>query len=497
LTWNIGDSTSATLLTELRETQTSYDRGLAVPNRNINLVAPITTYYQQPGDIQKEHGTSEELLLDHAWANGIKVRLSGRNVASRDQNYGFDNNVVRPDLLHLSRRATTLINTRTSRFWDLNTVLPFNTGFVGHRMIVGVNGGKDSAEANRVRWFVGPAKGPQSTDIAIYDPVYSNTPPLNSLPLGNTPTPNPDPRTDRLTDSRALGAYMADLMTLSAHWKLNLGLRSAYEGQKITDARLGTFKPLEKSARKVLPFAGLLYEPTAQLTLYTSYSTSFVPATPVAIDIHGNNPFVPESSWQTEVGAKSDLFDGKLQTTLALFHIKKDNTLSTFSCGFGVCYQQIGSERSQGVELEIDARPIRNWQIAAGAARQNPNIVGSLDPAQVGAQLQNAARENYHLWSRYDADAGWLSGFGVGAGISYVGARAGNLPSTANPLVIHLPAFAVVDLGLYYGYKEFDFTLKAENVFDKRYYESTGQTPDVQLQPGAPRNWTLSMRVHF
>jgi iron complex outermembrane receptor protein len=497
LTWNIGDRTSVTLMLELRETQTPYDRGLVVPQRNINLVAPITTYYQQPSDVQKERGTSEMLELSHELSNGIKFRLSGRNVDSMDQNYGFDNVAVRPDLLHVSRRATTLINTRTSRFWDANAVLPFSTGWIGHQMIVGVNGGEDTAEANRVRWFTGAAKGPLSLDIALYDPVYTNTPPLDSLPLGNTPTPNPDPRTDRLTDSHALGAYIADLMTLAEHWKLNLGLRSAYEGQKITDRRLTAFGELDKTARKVLPFAGLLYQPTTELTFYTSYSTSFVPATPVAIDINGNNPFVPESSWQTELGVKSDLFDGKLQTTLAGYKIKKDNTLSTFSCGFGLCYEQIGSERSQGVELELDAQPVRNWQIAAGASRQSPIVVTSLDPVQVGAQLQNAARDNYHLWTRYDVDSGLFSGWGAGAGVSYIGARAGNLPSTANPGVIHLPAFAVVDVGLYYEFKNVDLTLKAANLFDKRYFESTGATPDVQLQPGEPRNWTAAVRVRF
>jgi outer membrane receptor protein involved in Fe transport len=63
--------------------------------------------------------------------------------------------------------------------------------------------------------------------------------------------------------------------------------------------------------------------------------------------------------------------------------------------------------------------------------------------------------------------------------------------------VIHLPAFAVVDLGLYYAIRACDFTFKVANLLDRRYFEATGPTPDVQLQPGAPRNLTLAMRVHF
>ncbi|TLY77139.1 MAG: hypothetical protein E6K49_09095, partial [Gammaproteobacteria bacterium] len=85
LTWNITDTTSATLLTEYRKTESSWDRGLVVPARDIARVAPITPYYQQPGDIQKERGTSETLNLDHAFEHGIKLRLSVRNVDSKDQ----------------------------------------------------------------------------------------------------------------------------------------------------------------------------------------------------------------------------------------------------------------------------------------------------------------------------------------------------------------------------------------------------------------------------
>ena len=56
---------------------------------------------------------------------------------------------------------------------------------------------------------------------------------------------------------------------------------------------------------------------------------------------------------------------------------------------------------------------------------------------------------------------------------------------------------SVVDLGLYYIWDRYAFNLKIGNVFDKRYYESTGQTAQVQVAAGAPRNVTLSMRVHF
>jgi iron complex outermembrane receptor protein len=493
LSWKLSDRTTATLALEYRKTDTAWDKGLVAPNRDISLVAPITTRYQQPGSTQSESGTTSTLSVVHEFENEATLNFSVRDAHTHDANYGYDNVSVRPDGVTLARRATGIQNSRTSDFWDASLVLPFATGSIGHKAIFGLNGGHDTAEANRVQFFNGPASGPQSLDVNLYDPVFTNAPPLSSLPAVNPATPGN--LKDQYTRTAAKGVYVADLMTLSEQWKVNLGVRASSESQYITDLRL-PFVPVDKSDSKILPMAGLLYQPTQEWTFYTSYSNSFVPAAASVVDVNGNNPFTPETSTQVEVGTKADLLGGRLQTTLAVFDIKKKNTLSSFGCALGTCSQQIGAERSQGIELEVNARPLKNWQVAFGASHTNANVSSSKDAAQVGAQLVNGAKNNAHLWSRYDAEGGFKN-FGVGFGLSYISERAGNLPSTANPLVLKLPAYTVADLGLYYVHKNYELTFKISNMFDKLFFESTGQTADVQLQPGAPRNLALSLRTHF
>ena len=116
----------------------------------------------------------------------------------------------------------------------------------------------------------------------------------------------------------------------------------------------------------------------------------------------------------------------------------------------------------------------------------------------VGAQLTNAPKQKANLWSRYDLDQGPLRGLGLGLGISSVSTQAGNLPTSASPKVLTLPAYTVADLALYYAWAAASFTLKVNNVFDKTYYDSVGSTlADLSVVPGAPRNLTLSMRVAF
>jgi iron complex outermembrane receptor protein len=494
VSWQFLPSTSATLALEYRRTKVAWDKGLVAPNRDISLAAPITTRYQQPDDHQTETGHTATLSLHHNFDEGAKLNFSVRDARTHDESYGYDNVGLRADLVSLQRRATAQLNRRTSDFWDANLVLPFDGGFAAHKAIFGVGGGRDTAELNRAQFFNGAASGPQSLDINLYAPVYSTTPPLDALPQVNPASPGN--LKDQYTQTAARGVYVADLLTLSENWKANLGLRRSVETQYITDLRL-PFVPLNKSDSKVLPMAGLLYQPSTQWTYYASYSNSFVPAAASAFDATGNNPFVPETSTQLEVGSKADLLDGRLQTTLALFSIKKKNTLSTFGCALGSCSQQIGAERSEGVELEINARPVKALQLAFGASHVNANISASKDPAQVGARLVNGARNNAHIWSRYDAQSEALRGWGLGLGLSYVSERAGNLPSTASPLVIRLPAFSLADLGVYYSRRNYELTFKVTNLFDKTFFESTGPTPDVQLQPGAPRNLALSLRVRY
>jgi iron complex outermembrane receptor protein len=199
-----------------------------------------------------------------------------------------------------------------------------------------------------------------------------------------------------------------------------------------------------------------------------------------------------------EAGAKfENLFARRMNGTLAVFDIKRDNTLNTFACAIGTCAEQLGGERSKGVELEMDVRPAKNWQIAFGYAFVDAKITSSRDSVQVGRRLPNVAKNSANLWSRYDIPAGPLKGLGIGVGVVYTGERSGILPSTADTRDLALPAYTVVDLALSYIWERYAFNLKVGNVLDKTYYESTGQTAQVQVAPGAPRNVTLSMRVNF
>ena len=502
-TWKISDTTFATLAAEDRKRSNAYDNLLVAPNKDWHLIAPITTKYQEPGDLQQEIGHSTSLTVEHDFDNGAIWNFAARNVIGEDTANGYDNVAVLSDLVTLQRRARQQLNHRTYKYFDTNLSLPFNTGFIEHKLLVGTGGGVNTTNFQRIQFFNGPTTGalakpgPGSLNINIYDPIYGVSPPLSAFP--------PGPLNDRLTTETNAGAYISDAMTFSENWKASAGLRYTSDEQ---NSKTILYPPLTNSSKAdtgVLPTAGILYQPNQHWSFYYSYASSFVAASPTAQDVFGNNPFNATKAKQNEVGAKADMFDGKVSTTFAVFDIQKTNVLEVATCNTGVggtCSQQVGGEESKGEEWEIDAHPLDNWQVLFGVAHTNATISqtnSNKTSPLLGARLTNAPLNSAHVWSRYDISEGALRGLGIGVGMYYVSNHTGSLPSLSDTRVLVLPSYFVTDLAFYYQLMgKYTLTLKFGNLFNKTYYEGVNSTTnEVGVVPGAPRNVQLALRVPF
>src|SRR6185437_1800983 len=304
---------------------------------------------------------------------------------------------------------------------------------------------------------------------------------------------------DRYSVTDELGAYMADMITFSDHWKASLGVRYSTDKQRtMGEATISTpaTPEVEKDNHKVLPMGGIVYQPNRNLSLYASYATSFVPPSPTAQDVNGVNSFVPTFATQYEVGEKDNFLHGRVSSTLALYRIEETDTLNAVTSPSGTYYVQVGKALSKGAEFEINARPLRNWQLTAGAAYTNARVTDSTVPQQVGAREPNVPVMAEHLWSRYQFTTPALNGLGWGVGLIHEGERQGFLPK-GKEATLSMPGYNRVDTALYYDYGDYTFTFKVENVFDKTYYESSGLTGDIALTPGSPRMFTLSARAYL
>ena len=497
-TWRPSRLTKLTLQYVYQALRYSYDSYLVAPDNNIKLVAPITTRYQQPSDLGKEQGSVLSMFFVHRFENGWTWHLETRDVWHTDKARGYDVTGVSSTLQYVTRRARGQVNQRGYHYADTHLQMHFRTFGISNNMVVGTTIGRDSAYEDRTQFFNAPPTGPDSLDINIYHPDYANVPALSSLPLVA-------PGKDKLLDSRNevtenFGVYMADMLSITRHWKASIGLRYAQDKQW-----LHTYYPITKTwapetvskAHDVLPMGGIVYQPDKHWSLYASYSTSFEPPASNAISINGTSNFVPTSANQIEVGEKDNLLHGRVNSTLAFFRIDEKNTFSHFACAdYGTCYEQVGRAQSKGIEFEINARPLPNWQLTAGAAYTRARVTASTDPYQVGLQLPNVPLMAEHLWSRYQFATPALRGFGFGLGIIHDGQRNGISPTKAEPM-LELPAYTRVDTALYYVRDNYTLTFKVTNLLDSTYYQSSGFTNNLAVLPGAPRTFTLSARMYL
>jgi iron complex outermembrane recepter protein len=502
VSWNLAPATTLTFLSEYRYVEETQDLYLPAPNRDASLLPSRTIRLQEPDDFRKEEGHSFSFLARHEFAKDVVWNFNARYVRNHDYTKWYDPVAMLSDSRTLQRRARIGDNNRTSYYFDTTVSAPFETGPLKHKVLVGLTGGYDDLDANRIQFVNGATTGalarpgPGSLNIDIYNPVYGQAPRHESLPAGT--------HQHRITASHPFGAYLTDFITLSEQWKGSVGIRYNQEKQTFEElsSSVAILPSRSETPSDVYPMAGLLYQPSKEWTIYGSYSTSFVPIAPNMQDASGVFSFEPEKGKQFELGLKAELLKGKLYGTLALFDIKKENTLALITCNPGIagtCMQSVGEETSRGAELELNLRPLRNWQVVLGYAYVRAEIskatTASAAPLE-GSQLTNAPEHKAQFWSRYDVSSGWAKGLGIGFGLTYVSEQSGNLPTRANTRVLQLPAYTIGDVVLYYRWNKYDFTLKAGNIADKTYWDSVGSTTaELSVVPGAPRNITLSMRI--
>lgn len=502
-TWNIAESTALNVTGEYRKRRGGYDVGLAAPNRDIDALKsiPVYTRYQEPGDFQTEEANVVTLSLDHEFANGASFRLAGRRVRNHDVTQWFDSTAVlgtAPSQTMMRRTARIGDNHRENDYLDASvTTVPFKLGFLGeHKFLIGMSSGTDSLDAFRRVFYTEP-----SFDINLFDPVHGAVPTFDELlSSGRTGI-----RQRTLTETDAVGFYMVNFIKLSEKWQAVAGVRRDEEKQKRIDLLTSTV--LDRSDDKgTYPMAGIVFQPNDRWSLYGSYSTSFVPAPPNFQDASGGRDFKPDEGVQYEVGVKTFFLDDRLMVTLALFDIEKDNVLSVVPCNPGIggtCHAEAGKEGSRGLELEVSAKLRRNWNLLAGYAYVDVEILeqagaGGAIPL-TGSSEPQAIPHTFNLWTRYDFDRASLDGLGIGLGIVAASSRPGNFPTSANPLVLRIPGYWTADLALYYQSSDrWNVSLKVSNLFDENYYDTIGSTfYERSILPGAPRNMSLSFSFDF
>ncbi len=247
----------------------------------------------------------------------------------------------------------------------------------------------------------------------------------------------------------------------------------------------------------VSPKLGLVYQLLKdRVSLFGNYMNGFSNVAPITQPegSGASGTFKPEHANQFEAGVKTDLFDGKLSFTASLYDIKVENTLYTEMTEVNgknyLITVQNGTQKSQGVELELIANPIEGLNIIAGYSYNYSKMLNA-DPALEGRRPAGAGPATLiNSWLSYAIPHGQLKGLGLGTGVNYIGKHlTGNSAKTG---VFILPAYVMATATVFYDKPKYRLGLKVDNLADELYFTGQGV-----LSPQMPRTFAANVTFRF
>ena len=470
------DNTKVVLNAEYFKDDRTADRG--IPSFNGRpLRTNASTFF---GDPNRSNADTElkavNGLIEHKFNNEVMIRNRTR-FATQDK---FYENVY-PNAVNAGGTAVAInaYNDTTQRdnlFNQTDLLFSLNTGKVKHDLVVGLEVGRQQTDSLRRTGFFNNAT--TSVNVPLDNPI-------TTVPI-TFRTQAADADNHSVTKQTAL--YLQDQIKLLPQLQAILGVR--YDRIEVDFRKNNATPALDINTKDNFfsPRVGLVYKPIETVSIYTSYSLSYVPRageqlTSLTVT---NKALEPEKFKNVEVGAKWDIRPN-LALTTALFQLDRTNVIIPDPNNAAISHLG-GGQRNKGFELGLAGRITPAWSVMGGYTYQDGVITNTLSStAKEGAVLAELPRNNFSLWNRYDLNPIW--GFGLG-----IINRGAMFTSTDN--TVRLPGFTRVDAAVYARIdKNLRAQLNIENLFDRNYYASAHNNNNIS--PGSPLAARVSLIANF
>lgn len=337
-------------------------------------------------------------------------------------------------------------------------------------------------------------------------------------------------------NTRRIGVYAQDFISLTKEFKVLAGLRWSYienmptiNTKFLTNAK--TFvNNTATSDQAFSPKVGLVYMPNDNLSVFATYTNSFVSNAGYTVndlnnlDTSGDLNAVqtrinnlpkqgikPTTVDQYELGAKKNFWNNALAVNLTVYQIIYNNYYQNYfytatdSKGATTIVtpdsnlkEFAGKMRSRGVELDITGNPNENISIIAGVSYNNSVYTDTPEKGYVENQRlvrTPATTANASVFYKF---TNTLKGVKVGAGIYYIGDRiAGwndskstNITRNGVTRMIPIKDYTTVSVSVGYEWKKFSVQGKVGNLFDVVNYNVH---ENYSVNPITPRNYYFTL----
>lgn len=463
LTFSPTGATAVALSYEYFNDDRTVDRG--VPSQNGRPYrGGRSTFFGNP---DLSHSTAEVHLasatVDHALSDSISLRNTTL-LGGYDKSYQnvFPRNAV-TTLGTFNLEAYRSATQRDNIFNQTDLTIDAATGAVGHTVLIGAEFGRQATHNAR--------------DNSTFNPVIAAANPLNMSPVVfDAPNQNNRAR------AKIAAVYIQDQISLLPQLDLVAGLR--YDRFTLDFDNALTARSFARADDLVSPRAGLIYRPVGAVSLYASYSVSYLPSSGdqfSSLDATAE-ALEPERFENMEIGLKWDVTE-RVGLTAALYRLDRENTRAPGATAGTIVLT--GAQRSKGLEVGLDGEITDKWHVLAGYAYQNAEITRTTSAAPAGRDLPLVPKQSLSLWNKYQV----TPMLGIGVGVVHQGDMFASISNA-----VTLPSFTRVDGAVFWAFSDrVSAQINVENLFDRTYYWSAHN--DNNISPGAPTTFRVGVRM--
>jgi len=366
---------------------------------------------------------------------------------------------------------------RENLFSQTDLVWEAGTGALKHTILAGLELGRQDTGNQRLNGFfesgVPTTNNRLRTNVPLSDPIA--IPAITFRPGAG----------QRGTESVAdvFAVYLQDQIEFGPV-ELIAGLR--YDRFTLEAVNVVNGQAFSRTDELWSPRAGIVVHPIEPVSLYASYSRSYLPQSGDqfnSLDL-SSAALEPERFDNYELGVKWQATPGLLLSA-SLYQLDRTNTRAAGPRPGEIVLT--GAQRSRGLELEAAGEILPHWQVTFAYTLQEARITANTSAAPAGRDAALVPEHQFAAWTRYDFSPR------IGAGIGVIH-QSESFASISNAVV--LPAFTRVDLGLFTKLTDrIEAQINVENLLDEDYFPTAHN--DNNITPGAPLNARFTLRMGF
>lgn len=482
-TFDLSEDTQLRFAYEYTDHERFVDRGIpSNPDGSIATQFQGVTFGDARFNFNDLEAHTFRIALDHRFSDDWTGRLNAF-YGTYDKVYGnyFPTGFDGGSQVEIDGYIDTTIRQNFSLSGDL--VGEFSTGVIDHKVLIGgeyLNTTSDQFRFNSVfasnnaqRAFIDVSNGFRMNNGVVSDNSG------NTLDTATFTTLNDDTS----STINVYSAFIQDEIALHRTVDLILGARFDRFDIEVVDNVAGGAGTLSRADEAVTPRAGLVVKPLSALSVYGTYSESFLPRSGEQFaDLGGGRDALdPDTAFNLEAGIKWDIQDD-LALTLAVFQIDQTSTeVSDLDAGALV---EIESE-IRGLEAQLKGQLTDQWFISAGYSYLDGNQVNQT--GETNLRLRELPQNTFSLWNQYQVNEKWSLG---------LGATYQDESFADNGNTVTLPSYVRWDASARYNISEnCALQLNVENLFDIDYFPNAHTADNVTV--GAPLNARISFVSRF